>query len=496
MRRFALLLPFAALLVLATAGAAADTLEVRLVSQTSSTVTLGWDPQPGYGYMFSADGALVSRTNDPQRSTVRFSKSYSTYEVAVIVKGAAGVYPPAAVADTEAPTVAMTAPPNGSTVSSTIAVSAVASDNVGVARVEFFRDGVSLGSDTSSPYTVNVDTTSLANGSYTFGARAYDDAGNSAPAPQVSVTVANGTPPPTGGDRFVAPNGSDANPCTAAAPCLSFNRAYDVAANGDTVEVAGGAYGVQRIVRDEKYTTADTPDVVFQPAAGATVTVGNLEFGKSVPVEGGTANGPSNVTVKDMHDNGGASGCDWYVGTDAYWVTIVNGDACNLLVEQAKHTTVLGGDWGPCTVPGPCSNMKIVDSPYVTFDGLYVHDFRIVPGSGEHFECMFIVSGRDITVRNSRFENCEYYDIFVQRYYGTLEGFLLIERNTFGVPWDGQGDQNRPGALAFSPRGEPFRNVTVKCNVFAPGTGISLNDDGDGTVYENFVVIPAGDPSC
>lgn len=84
-----------ATLLFAVGGAsAADTFEVRLVSQTNSTITLGWDPQPGYGYIFSADGKLVSQTNDPTRTTVKFSKQYSTYEIAAIIKGATGVYPP------------------------------------------------------------------------------------------------------------------------------------------------------------------------------------------------------------------------------------------------------------------------------------------------------------------------------------------------------------------------------------------------------------------
>jgi hypothetical protein len=431
----------AAVLLLASGASSADTFAVTVVSQTSSTITLGWTPQPGYGYLFSADGNLVSRTNDPSRNTVKFSKSFSTYEIAVIVKGATGTYP--------------TAPPPP--------------------PKNQCEDGLDNDGDGKIDYPADPGCASLTDNDETDLVQ----------------------PPPTG-NVYVSVNGNDST-CqqgNASLPCKSFTKAYDIARNGDVVSVSAGTYPSQRIVRDEKYTTADTPDVIFRPAPGATVTVGNLEFGKSVPVEGGTANAPSNITVENMRDDGASSGCDWYVGTDAYWVTIVNGDACNLLIEQAKHTTVLGGDWGPCTVPGPCSNMKIVDSPYVTMDGMNVHDFRIVPGSGEHFECMFIVSGRDITVRNSTFTNCEYYDIFVQRYYGTLEGFLLIEYNTFGVPWDGQGHQNRPGALAFSPRGTPFRNVTIKCNTFAPGTGISVNDDGDGTVYENFVIIPAGDPSC
>jgi hypothetical protein len=65
---------------------------VHLVSQDDTTVTLGWSPQPGYGYLFSADGVLRSRTYDPNRSTVRFAKATS-YDIDVIVKGANGHYP-------------------------------------------------------------------------------------------------------------------------------------------------------------------------------------------------------------------------------------------------------------------------------------------------------------------------------------------------------------------------------------------------------------------
>src|SRR5574338_109631 len=85
-----------AIMLLGASAAAADTLDVHLVSETSSTLTLGWTPvTSGYGYLFSADGNIVSRTYAPSRSTVQFSKSYSTYEVAAIVKGATGSYPPA-----------------------------------------------------------------------------------------------------------------------------------------------------------------------------------------------------------------------------------------------------------------------------------------------------------------------------------------------------------------------------------------------------------------
>ena len=69
------------------------------------------------------------------------------------------------VPDTTAPTVSVTAPANGATVTGTVTVSATASDNVGVAGVQFLLDGVNLGAeDTSSPYAVSWNTTTAVHG--------------------------------------------------------------------------------------------------------------------------------------------------------------------------------------------------------------------------------------------------------------------------------------------------------------------------------------------
>src|SRR5207249_1370685 len=100
--------------------------------------------------------------------------------------------------DTTAPSISITAPTTGSTVGGSITVSASASDNVGVAGVQFRLDGVTLGAeDTASPYAVSWTTTGAANGSHTLTAVARDAAGNSTTAVATPVTVANGdvTPP-------------------------------------------------------------------------------------------------------------------------------------------------------------------------------------------------------------------------------------------------------------------------------------------------------------
>jgi len=93
--------------------------------------------------------------------------------------------------DVTPPTVAVTAPQNGATVTGTITLSATASDNVAVAGVQFLADGVNIGSEiTQAPYTIQFNTVALTNGSHTLTARARDAANNTANA-NVTVTVSN-----------------------------------------------------------------------------------------------------------------------------------------------------------------------------------------------------------------------------------------------------------------------------------------------------------------
>ncbi|MCL5667137.1 MAG: DUF2341 domain-containing protein [Patescibacteria group bacterium] len=93
--------------------------------------------------------------------------------------------------DTTLPTVSITSPANNSTVSNSITLSASATDNVGVAGVQFKVDGTNQGTeDTAAPYELALDTKTLSNASHTISAVARDAAGNAATA-SVTVTVNN-----------------------------------------------------------------------------------------------------------------------------------------------------------------------------------------------------------------------------------------------------------------------------------------------------------------
>jgi hypothetical protein len=101
----------------------------------------------------------------------------------------------AVVTDSTPPAVSITSPASGAAVSGTITVTASASDNVGVAGVQFQYDGINFGAEnTASPYAVAGDTTTVPNGSYTLTAVARDAAGNLTTSAPVTIAVDNSAP--------------------------------------------------------------------------------------------------------------------------------------------------------------------------------------------------------------------------------------------------------------------------------------------------------------
>ncbi len=97
------------------------------------------------------------------------------------------------IGDTVAPTTAITAPVAGATVSGTVTLTASASDNVGVTKVEFFVNSTRIGTDTAAPYSLAWNSTTVVNGTYTITSKAFDMAGNVTTSAGVTVTVNNPT---------------------------------------------------------------------------------------------------------------------------------------------------------------------------------------------------------------------------------------------------------------------------------------------------------------
>ena len=150
---------------------------------------------PKSGAITAAPAAPVWIGANPPDATVRpwegaidevrvYSRALDAEAIgAVMAAGAPGP-------DTTPPLVTATAPADGDTLSDTVPVTANASDNEAVDRVELLVDGLLTGTDTASPYAFSLDTTTLADGPHTLTLAAYDAAGNQA-SDSLAVTVNN-----------------------------------------------------------------------------------------------------------------------------------------------------------------------------------------------------------------------------------------------------------------------------------------------------------------
>lgn len=167
-----------ALMMAAHPGIAPSTIENLLFSTATDLGSPGWDMYYGWGRVNAAAAVQAAKT--------------------------------ASTGDTTPPTVSLTAPTNGSTVSGLVAVSVNASDNVGVSRVDLLVNGTKLASDTTAPYGFSWDSSKVPNGGATLVAYAYDAAGNYASS-GISVNVANTATPTTDTTPPVATISNPAN---------------------------------------------------------------------------------------------------------------------------------------------------------------------------------------------------------------------------------------------------------------------------------------------
>ncbi len=161
--------------------------------------------------------------------------------------------------DVTPPTVSISAPTGGATVSGTVSVTATAADNVAVAGVQFRLDGANLGAeDTSSPYSVNWDTTTATNAQHTLTAVARDAAGNTTTSTTVTVTVSNTAPPPAAylfGDQSIETT-------------TDFNNGGQAEAFKTTSSVSGSVTGIPVYVDSTSAATKLTAGLYADGAGG------------------------------------------------------------------------------------------------------------------------------------------------------------------------------------------------------------------------------------
>lgn len=98
---------------------------------------------------------------------------------------------------TTGPAVAISSHGADAKLSGTVDLTASASDDGRVDKVQFYRGTTLIATDPTEPYSASWNTTSVGNGNYSLTAKAFDDAGNTATSAAVAVTVDNAAPPTT-----------------------------------------------------------------------------------------------------------------------------------------------------------------------------------------------------------------------------------------------------------------------------------------------------------
>ena len=193
----------------------------------------------------------------------------------------------------------------------------------------------------------------------------------------------------------VTPSGSDSGSCGSSSPCRTLARAYAVAAGGDVVSVAAGAYSRQDV------PSGSSKAVTFRAQPG--VVVRQLH------------SRAANVTFDGFDvDAGGARITNAAFESHASGATFKNGRIGN--VTDEKGALVSGANF--------------------TFDNVEFHDV-FVTASSVHNECVYAIVVPGFTVRNSIFTQCATMDLFFT--HGTWwnpppprYGNVTIENNVFG----------------------------------------------------------------
>jgi hypothetical protein len=161
--------------------------------------------------------------------------------------------------DTTPPTVSA----SESGTSGTITLSANASDNVGVTLAEFYVDGVLKASSNVAPYSATLNSTTLANGSHTLTAKAYDAANNAGTSSAVAFSISNTST----SSQLIANPGFESG-------AVSWTATSGVISNDATQAAHAGSYKAWL----DGYGASTTDSLYQQVAISSTATSASLVF--------------------------------------------------------------------------------------------------------------------------------------------------------------------------------------------------------------------------
>lgn len=245
------------------------------------------------------------------------------------------------VDNTAAPATAVTAPANNATVSgAAVSITANATDDRAVTRVEFYADDQRIGEDTTAPYAMSWNTLDAAqpyfDGAHTVTAKAYDDSNQVTTSALVNLTVAN-----TVATQYKATFAPSAAPqAMTYDPALGTQETY-----GFNVTVTNKSSTLWRSADIKLYYQWYAPDWV--PGTPATITSAGLNLAANV--RAGKSTTFTNIGVVPPSLPQGADRAQWKlrfdlfdVASNAFFAAKGNGPADNPIIVNKVISTGLG----------------------------------------------------------------------------------------------------------------------------------------------------------
>ena len=178
-------------------------------------------------------------------------------------------------------------------------------------------------------------------------------------------------------------------------PCKTLDRANRVARPGDQVEIAAGSYPAQDVLADP--TKTSEADVVFRPAPGADVVVDDIDVWAD------------HIEFRRLRIN-----VDFYAKCGADDVTLRSSKARLFFIRSAKRVSLIDSEFGPSDDISQIGHTEecqsapeqiLLDRCTCTTSG---------PDADEAHGVLDVQAANNIVVRNSRFQRCEDFDIFIK----------------------------------------------------------------------------------
>ena len=166
-------------------------------ASTDDVAVAGYDIYRN-GSLLTSIGATTSYTDTPVSPSFTYNYQVQARDLVGNLSTRSTVASVTTPDDTTPPTVALTAPADGATVGGAVTISANATDNAAIARVDFLVNGQVIGTVEEPPFAVEWESTTVPDGSVTIAARAVDIGSNPSIESSRTVMVNNSvTPTPT-----------------------------------------------------------------------------------------------------------------------------------------------------------------------------------------------------------------------------------------------------------------------------------------------------------